>query len=81
MSVSLARQTTVVAEGASWMAKSKGVPSGLVVVVLVWVLRTLLPSTSSRDRPLGVPGEGFTGGVIDEGGTQIPLSTSEIDEF
>ena len=60
---------------------TKGVPSGLVVVVLVWVLRTLLPSTSSRDRPLGVPGEGFTGGVIDEGGTQIPLSTSEIDEF
>ena len=64
VSVSLARQTTVVAEGASWMAKSKGVPSGLVVVVLVWVLRTLLPSTSSRDRPLGVPGEGFTGGSL-----------------
>ena len=43
---------------------TKGVPSGLVVVVLVWVLRTLLPSGSSRDRPLGVPGEGFTGGSL-----------------
>ena len=40
----------------------KGVPPALVVVALVWVLKTLLPSTSSRDRPLGVPGEGFTGG-------------------